>query len=698
MITGEAVRSCFGDAEQTFAALLAGATGVGRIRHLDSDRVNVGYAYQIDDAGVAQPLTPSRWLAECVRAALAQAGVDPVRERVYAVVGTGLRELRTVEITRGGGPPPTERLHFGPVLRAAVPGVRGVLTVSNACSAGGHALALAQDAIELNLADAVVVAATDTLTESMLAMIGRVVQPPTTMLRPFDADRTGVLLGEGAVALVVQPEAAAAAPLARLRATGLSCDAFHHTAPDPDGIARAMRDAHRRAGVSAARIDLLIGHGSGTGLNDPAEVTAIRATLGAAPLVTAFKGAVGHTSGGAALLGVAMAVRCLATGMVPPVAGLRRPLAEGTGVRFVTGCAVPARPRFAQVNAFGFGGVNSVTILERVAGGRPRQSAPEVPSGGSGLAPRGRATPIAVTGWGVHVPGPAPTIMVGGTALAGARVPGLGGAVPAGQAGELLGRKGLLGLEPSTRLALCAAQAALGGTPRRPRAPDGPDPRTAVVVSSNLGNVATVVHIVDTIRTDSWRYLSPLHAPNASSNVIATTVAIWFQLGGPNLMICSGAAAGLDAVAAGVSLLRADRADRVVVVGAEPDDEVAQGLHRSRSCAAARRTLRAGAGCVVLEPADRAEAGAPRLVIDPEPAPGAAPPLVGLPEAWGDLYGASGVIALAAAAALLAGARISGPCRVGCGDEADGWRFAGIAPAAGGSHTEVDRAEVDRAG
>jgi 3-oxoacyl-[acyl-carrier-protein] synthase II len=256
----------------------------------------------------------------------------------------------------------------------------------------------------------------------------------------------------------------------------------------------------------------------------------------------------------------------------------------------------------------------------------------------------------------------------------------------AGQVGELLGRKGLLGMEPATRLALCAVHAALGGKSRQSRAPEGPDSRTAVVVSSNLGNVATVVRTVDTVRTDSWRHVSPLDAPNASSNVIASTIAIWFQLGGPNLMICSGAASGLDAVAAGMSLLFSGRADRVVVVGAEPDDDVAQGLHRSRRSAAARRALRAGAGCVVLEATDRAGAAILRLVIDPETVSSAAPAspvLVGLSEAWGDLYGATGVIALASAAALLAGGQFAGPCRVGCGDDADGWRFASVAPSSG---------------
>lgn len=677
LITGEAVRSCFGDTDQTYAALLAGACGVGPLRHIDPDRVNVGYAYQMAEDGAEGPLRPSRWLTECVRAALAQAAVDPAQERVLAVVGTGLREVRTVEMTHHGDAPPTECLHFKAAVRAAAPAIGDVLTVSNACSAGGHALALAEDLIALGMADAVVVAATDTLTESMLAMIGRMAPERATMVRPFDADRPGVLLGEGAVALVVQPESAAAVPLARLRATGLSCDAFHHTAPDAAGIARAMRDAHRRAGIAADQVDLVVGHGSGTGLNDPTEAEVMRSVLGGAdPLVTAFKGAVGHTSGGAALFGVAMAVRCLATGLVPPVVGLRRPLAEAAGLRFAIDQPERACPQFAQVNAFGFGGVNSVTVLERTR--------PVGPAHGPSAAPGTRCVTVAVTGWGVHVPGPAPAVRLDTAALDGPPVMGLGDAVGADCAGELLGRKGLLSTEPATRLALCAVHTALGRAPRSPRRQGPPDPRTAVVVSSNLGNMGTVADIVDTVRAESWRHVSPLQAPNASSNVIATTIAIWFRFGGPNMMICSGATAGLDAVATGVVLLRSGRADRVVVVGAEPDDEVAQGLHRSRRCRAARRPLRAGAGCVVLEPADRTRAATPQLTIDPETEhtqDSPAPVAVGLAEGWGDFYGASGVVALAATAAILAAGSVAGPCQVACGDEVDGWRFADVARA-----------------
>src|SRR5207247_2209887 len=117
-------------------------------------------------------------------------------------------------------------------VRAVAPGVGEVITLSNACSAGGHALALAQDLVELGEADAVVAAGADSMTASMLAMIGRVHEEPADQLRPFDAARTGALLGEGAVAMVVVPEGAAARPLARVLATGLSCDAHHETAAD----------------------------------------------------------------------------------------------------------------------------------------------------------------------------------------------------------------------------------------------------------------------------------------------------------------------------------------------------------------------------------------------------------------------------------------------------------------------------------
>lgn len=291
---------------------------------------------------------------------------------------------------------------------------------------------------------------------------------------------------------------------------------------------------------------------------------------------------------------------------------------------------------------------------------------------------------VAVTGWAVHVPGRDPVAEVLGEAAAPAQ--------PAERAHELLGRKGLLAKEPATRLALCAVHRALRRPDGAPR-PDGrPDARAAVVASSNLGNVATVCRVMDTVRDGGVRDVSALDVPNASSNVIASTVAIWFRLGGPNLMVCSGATAGLDAIALGSLLLRGGRADRCVVVGVEPDDEVACALLERRG-----GRLHAGAAAVVLELADTGDEPAVRLgpvrraaargalphgpagvLVGPRELAAPGERAIDLTREIGDTYGALGVVQVALGAALLAGGT-TGPVEVACGDDADGWRAVTLA-------------------
>jgi 3-oxoacyl-[acyl-carrier-protein] synthase II len=365
LIAGSAVRTCLGTGPEMFAALLRGECGAGPLLRGDPDRLRVRAGYHVDptvDAG--------RLLAPCLDEAVRQAGVDPARQRVTVLVGTGLGELARVEewaVT--GARSPVRGLYFTDVVRAVLPGVQDVTTFTGACSAGGHVLALAQDMVEFGEADAVVVGATDVMTQSMLAMVGKVAPGEPRRVRPFDRDRSGVLLGEGAAAVVVVPESWPGRALARLAATGLSCDAHHYTSPDVGGIGRAMRDAYTRAGREAAQVDLVLAHGTGTALNDPAECAALREVVLAAggdPLVTGIKGAVGHTSGSAALLNIEVATRCLAVGVVPPVTGLETVLAEGAGLRFASGRPVHTSPSLVQVNAFGFGGVNAVTLLEAV--------------------------------------------------------------------------------------------------------------------------------------------------------------------------------------------------------------------------------------------------------------------------------------------------------------------------------------------
>ncbi|MEU1969555.1 beta-ketoacyl synthase N-terminal-like domain-containing protein [Micromonospora sediminicola] len=264
---------------------------------------------------------------------------------------------------------------------------------------------------------------------------------------------------------------------------------------------------------------------------------------------------------------------------------------------------------------------------------------------------------MVVTGWSLHLPGVdvAATVnsQIGSSPGSWACTPAVGPA----HARDILGRKGLLYKEPATRLALCAVHRALDLPPGKRPTP-GLQPRTAVVATSNLGNVATVAQVARDVYREGHRAVSVLDAPNVSSNVIASTVALWFGFGGPNIMVCSGATAGLDGLSIAHLLLRARRADRVVLVGAEPDDDVATAVHGRHP------PLRAGAACLILQagnrPADhdRLPAAAhlytvphggawplpPRLVIGPTGFDTRAH--------WGDLYGASGVVGLALAAHL----------------------------------------------
>jgi 3-oxoacyl-[acyl-carrier-protein] synthase II len=302
----------------------------------------------------------------------------------------------------------------------------------------------------------------------------------------------------------------------------------------------------------------------------------------------------------------------------------------------------------------------------------------------------------AVTGWACHLP-------------ATGELPALdlarhgGDALPAERAHELLGRKGLLAKEPATRLALCAVHRALGLPSGRP-AVDAVDTRTAVVACSNLGNVQTVVGMARAVRAGSAREVSPLAAPNASSNVIASSIAIWFGFGGPNLMVCSGVTAGLDAIRLGSLLLRAGRADRVIVAGAEPDDEVARALLRARhstGVGTGSGRVRAGAAAVVLEHVGSCVPGAGDVAVSEVRAtePGGRPaipthafclgpslafdwvvPPLDLERITG-LYGALGVVQISVAAEMAGGdpvRRPQGPIMVVCGDDTDGWRTATV--------------------
>lgn len=365
-----AVSSVGASARATYDALCAGRDGRAPVRVFDTASYQAGHAYEIDDRGPEgdRPLRATGWLLTAVEQALADAGLDDDLTDVPVLVGTTLREQRSVELWwRHGASPPVENLHFGTALHRRFNATTSY-TFANACAASLYALGLATDMIDLAQADTVVVAGTDSIAESTFAAMDRAQILVPDAVRPFDRGHMGMVMGEGAVAVVLTRAGTGRADIAaRLRAVGLNCDAGHPTAPDPAGIAAGIGDAHRRAGVRPADIDLVMLHGTGTARNDETEASVMAEVFadGPGPLMTAVKSGVGHTLGGSGLLSLVTAVLSMRHGTVPPVIGLTEPIDEAAGLRLVRGAGAPAPIGLAQVNAFGFGGINAVAVVEK---------------------------------------------------------------------------------------------------------------------------------------------------------------------------------------------------------------------------------------------------------------------------------------------------------------------------------------------
>ncbi|MER5781867.1 beta-ketoacyl synthase N-terminal-like domain-containing protein [Streptomyces mobaraensis] len=381
-ITGMGAVCALGDSVAAIhRALCAGRSGLAPVRVFDAAKYRAGAAYEVPDRarpGVDEPLRATRWLVRVVGDALADAGLPEPGPEVPVLVGTTHREMRTAELWwRRAAPLSPADLHFTSALRSAF-GLSDVHTIASACAASLYGLGMATDLIDLGQADTVVVAGTDAIPESSFGGFDRIQFPPPDTIRAFDRSRRGMIMGEGAVAVVVRRAGAHSVRAGgrarggihgRVLGVGMNCDASHPTAPDAAGVVRAIEDAHDRASVSPDDIDLVIVHGSGTPQSDLAEAVALTEVFKAAdpgPLVTAVKGGTGHISGGAGLLNLVVALEAVRTRTLPAIGGLTDPVEEAADLRLVSGGPATGTFRTAQVHAVGMGGINAVAIVEGV--------------------------------------------------------------------------------------------------------------------------------------------------------------------------------------------------------------------------------------------------------------------------------------------------------------------------------------------
>jgi nodulation protein E len=248
-------------------------------------------------------------------------------------------------------------------------------TISTACSSSNHAIGQAFWMVRSGAAAMAITGGSEAVfsfgfLKAWEAM--RVVSPDTC--RPFSKDRRGLILGEGAAMLILEPFDAARARgatiLGEIVGFGMSSDAFHITQPSPDGAARAMRAALADAGIDDVpnKIGYINAHGTATLANDSAETTAIRKVFGAHAdrlAVSSTKSMHGHTLGAAGAIEAAATLLALHHRMLPPTANFTEP-DPACDLDVIPNTARPATIEFALSNSFAFGGLNAVLAFRRV--------------------------------------------------------------------------------------------------------------------------------------------------------------------------------------------------------------------------------------------------------------------------------------------------------------------------------------------
>ena len=402
VITGYgAITPAGNDRESTWQALLAGKSSIGQITAFDASDLAVRIAGEVrgfepdqflDRKRLRRTARFSQLAIAAAREAVADAGlvIDAAStDRTGVVVNSAVAGFDTVEAaTRQlvAGDPRispyfvSSSLTNMPACEIAIDmGIHGpVLASALACASGNAALIQARQLILAGEADVVICGGTDGgITPVMFGgliptgALSRRNDDPAGACRPFDGDRDGFVFSEGAVIAVVESAEHAAArgavPYAVLAGGALTADAFHVSAPRPDGAyaAAAIRRALDSSGVVPGELDYICAHGTATRAGDISETAAIRRALGAAAdhiAVSSPKSMVGHMIGAAGALGTMVCALAIRDGIVPPTINLTTPDPE-CDLDYVPETSRQLTVRAAVANAFGFGGQNCVAVL-----------------------------------------------------------------------------------------------------------------------------------------------------------------------------------------------------------------------------------------------------------------------------------------------------------------------------------------------
>ena len=392
--------------DRFWSSLVEGRSGVGKLEGFETGKYTSRIAAQVHDFRAEDFLEPAearrmerfaQMAVAAAKLAIADASYDldvSDRARVGCVIGTGIGGIASFEQQVGTlaarGPsrvPPQLVALMIPNMAAGQVAMRLGITGPNdctvtACAASGHAIARAVDWIRAGRADVVLAGGAESAITPLTVAgfcsaraLSTRNDDPEAASRPFDAGRDGFVIGEGATVLVLEDEQHARNRGARIYAEvagyGLSADAYHETAPEPDGLggAAAMRAALADARLAHEDIGYVNAHGTSTQLGDIAETKAIKAVFGehAARLaVSSTKSMHGHLLGATGATEAAATALALTHQVMPPTINLDGPDPE-CDLDYVPNVARALPFDAALTNSFGFGGQNASIVLRRSA-------------------------------------------------------------------------------------------------------------------------------------------------------------------------------------------------------------------------------------------------------------------------------------------------------------------------------------------
>jgi len=405
VVTGLGIVSPLGnDLATSWDGIVNGRSGIGPITHFDPS------AFATRIAGEVKDFDPATWIAPkdikkmdpfvhygvaASLMAIADSGIaieGEAAERIGVAIGAGIGGLHGIEETTlkyaAGGPRKISPFYVPSTIINMIAGQVSIMTGAKgpniaavtACTTATHNIGLAMRMIQYGEADAMVAggaeyATTPTSLGGFCAMkaLSTRNDDPTRASRPWDRDRDGFVMGDGAGILVLEEYERARARGARiyceLAGFGMSGDAYHMTAPSEngDGAARCMINAIRDAGIDAAQVGYINAHGTSTPAGDLAETMAMKHAMGEAAksvMVSSTKSMTGHLLGAAGGVEAVFSAMALHTGIIPPTINLEHP-SEGCDLDYVPHTAREKRVDIVMSNSFGFGGTNGTLVFKR---------------------------------------------------------------------------------------------------------------------------------------------------------------------------------------------------------------------------------------------------------------------------------------------------------------------------------------------